>query len=147
MVPRIKGIVQDPNFMEYYDTSGVKITKFNKTTYALTGNFVIKQRLDHLKFSVSMAKKMGNGYIPMPVIEKSDYCGTLKTPAIKQQFEDLFAHTTMPFGCEHEPGDYKILDYVPKMQPGFPPGEYRGEFTFYHDHETLGIIRFFIVSN
>lgn len=53
---KIKPIEQDESLMDYADLSGIKITKYNKTTFVLSGKFKIFKPFINVKVIFSFTR-------------------------------------------------------------------------------------------
>ncbi|XP_044727102.1 uncharacterized protein LOC123290829 [Chrysoperla carnea] len=143
-IPKIKGIEQDPAFLKWYDIQDIKLRKYNKTTLALSGKFIIKRQITNIKYSLKLGRKVGSSYLPIPLVtvNKADYCSFLENPHIRPMMEDMFNHTNLKYSCDHKPGEYQISNYVPHIPSELPPGDYRGEYSQYFEDECIGKIQY-----
>ncbi|XP_044726509.1 uncharacterized protein LOC123290405 [Chrysoperla carnea] len=136
----VKTIEQDESYMEYADFRGLKNIKFNKTYSGLSGKLKIFKGYATSKVNFKLAKKMGNGYIPMSMLDlkNQDYCEMVKNPiAQKTFFVDLAKYSTLPNTCDYEPGDYVFTYFVPEVPENTPTGDFRAEMEQFIDGKPI----------
>ncbi|XP_044735516.1 uncharacterized protein LOC123297794 [Chrysoperla carnea] len=144
---RVKNLEQDESLMDFADFRGLKLHKFNKTTLALSGKWILLQDFLNMKVNLKLLKKLGNGYIPMSMINlrNQDCCDLVNSPKWQEIFlKDMFDHTDLPNSCHILPGVYKFTNYIPSVPQNMPVGEYRADVTFIQNTNPVAKYKWFI---
>ncbi|XP_044729158.1 uncharacterized protein LOC123292507 [Chrysoperla carnea] len=143
----IKSIDQDENFLKYLDIRSFKLTKYNKTTMTIHGKIKVFQPLTDIKITFKYYKKMGNGYIQVPLVElnKADLCNIMSMPQFDVYFQDFFKQTDMPYDCKMYPGEYKVFDLRATIPKNMPRGSFRSDCKFFQNDECVGRFQIYLL--
>ncbi|XP_044732638.1 uncharacterized protein LOC123295370 [Chrysoperla carnea] len=98
-IVKLKGLEHDEGIKNpFLDLKDLKLTKRNKTHYAIDGIFnVVRDNIEKENFlvSITIAQKMGNGYQDSPLLQlkKQNFCSLWETekfimPLIKSKIND-----------------------------------------------------------